>query len=183
MLERLQKRKNIQLLIGFFIGILFGFLLDKGGATEYTVIMHQLLLRNFRVLKIIFTAVVTGMIGVHLLVKVDLAELQPKAFQWKSIVVGGLIFGIGFALLGYCPGTAPGAVGTGSIHALFGVVGILIGAGIFASLYPYLTRMLHEQHLKKLTIPEVLNVNRWVIILLFSSFLVGFMYFLEVYGF
>ena len=56
-----------------------------------------------------------------------------------SNVIGGLIFGAGFALLGYCPGTVAGAVGTGALDALIGgMVGMLIGAGIFADLYPAL---------------------------------------------
>lgn len=183
MLKRVQKRKPLQLLIGFFIGVLFGFLLEKGGATEYSLIMQQLLLRDFRVLKIIFSAVVIGMVGVHLLVRFNFAELHLKPLQWKRIVVGGLIFGIGFAVLGYCPGTAAGALGTGSIYALFGVIGILIGAGIFASYYPFINRVFNEQDSERLTIPEALNLNTWVVILLVSSLLVGFMYFLEVFGF
>lgn len=157
--------------------------MDKGGATEYSIIMDQLLLRDFRILKIMFTAIVTGMIGVHLLVKFNLADLHLKPLQWKSIIIGGLIFGIGFALLGYCPGTATGAFGTGSMHALFGIIGILFGAGLFASLYPLITRVLNEHKLPKPTISEILDLNKWVVILILSGLLVGIMYILERYGF
>lgn len=183
MFNQLHTNQKIQLLLGFLIGIVFGFLLDKGGATTYAILMQQLLLQNFRVLKLIFTAIVTGMIGVHILVKYNLADLHLKPFRWKNIVIGGLLFGVGFALLGYCPGTTTAALGTGSLHALFGVVGILIGAGLFASLYPTITKLFNEQDSEELTIPQLLNLDKWTIILLLSSILIGLMYFLEMYSF
>ena len=67
MLKTLHQSKGIQLAIGFFLGIVFGFLLQKGGVTQYDVIIGQLLLTDFTVLKIMLSAVVTGMIGIHLL--------------------------------------------------------------------------------------------------------------------
>lgn len=62
MLKRLQAQKNAQLVIGLGAGILFGFLLQKGGATYYDVIIGQLLLTDFTVVKIMLSAVVTGML-------------------------------------------------------------------------------------------------------------------------
>ncbi len=120
MLKTLHRKKGTQLGIGFAAGILFGFLLQKGGATTYEVIIGQLLLTDFTVVKIMLTAVVTGMIGVHLLRSLGLAELHPKPGSLGSTAIGGLIFGVGFGILGYCPGTMIGAVGQGSLDALFG---------------------------------------------------------------
>ncbi len=183
MLEKLYKDKKKRLLIGFLIGIGFGFLLDRGGATDFNIIVNQLLLKDFRVLKIIFTAIITGMIGVHLIVKYFPSELQPKPYRWKPIVIGGLIFGAGFAILGLCPGTAAGAMGSGSVHAIFGVVGMLIGAGIFAFVYPSLIGFMSESDKGSITIPEWLDVNPWWVILTFSIVLSVIMYALEYYGY
>ncbi|MFO7793008.1 MAG: hypothetical protein R6W73_08545, partial [Candidatus Saliniplasma sp.] len=69
MFEGLHDNRKKQLVIGFFIGTAFGFLLDRGGATDFNIITNQLLLKDFTVLKIIFTAIIIGMIGVHIIVR------------------------------------------------------------------------------------------------------------------
>src|SRR4030067_839035 len=133
MLKQLHSNEKLQLGIGFLVGILFGFLLQKGGVTKYDVIIGQLLLTDFTVVKIMLTAMITGMIGVHLFRTLGLVQLHPKPGSLGSTVIGGLIFGGGFAVLGHCPGTLAGAVGQGSLGALFGgLAGILLGAGLFS---------------------------------------------------
>ncbi|MEF8874042.1 MAG: YeeE/YedE thiosulfate transporter family protein [Candidatus Thermoplasmatota archaeon] len=183
MLEELYNGKKKQLLLGFLIGIGFGFLLDKGGATDFDIIVNQLLLKDFRVLKIIFTAIITGMIGVHLIVRYFSPKLQPKPCQLKPIIIGGLIFGAGFAILGLCPGTAAGAMGTGAVHAIFGVIGMLVGAGIFASVYPHISDFMSDSDKGPVTIPDLLGVSAWWVILAFSIILAAVMYLLETFGF
>ena len=137
LLKTLHADKKAQLGLGLATGVIFGFLLHKGGATKYDVIIGQLLLRDFTVVKIMLSAVVTGMLGVHLLRSLGLARLHPKPGSWGATAVGGLIFGLGFATLGYCPGTISAAVGQGWLDALVGgLAGIILGAGIFASMYP-----------------------------------------------
>ncbi len=180
--EEFYKDKRKQLLIGFLIGVVFGFLLDRGGATDFNIIVNQLLLKDFTVLKIIFSAIITGMIGVHLITKYLSPELQPKPCMWKPIIIGGLIFGVGFAVLGLCPGTASGAMGTGAVHAVFGVIGMLVGAGMFASVYPYLMEFMEESDLGEVTLPELLGINKWIMITIISIILIGVMYFIERIG-
>ena len=155
-------------------------MLQKGGATDYNVILNQLLLRDFTVVKIMLTAVVTGMIGIYLMKRSDLVQLSPKPFYLKGITVGGLIFGVGFALLGYCPGTAAGAIGTGSVHAFFGAVGILIGAEIFSVVYPSVKNSLMSGDHSPITFPQILNVDPWIIIL---SILIAFLLFFSFFKF
>jgi hypothetical protein len=167
MFKGLHTRRDIQLPIGLFLGILFGFLLQKGGVTRYDVIIGQLLLTNFTVVKVMLSAVVTGMIGVHLLRSLRLAALHPKTGSFGSSAIGGLIFGVGFALLGYCPGTIAGAVGQGSLDGLLGgMTGILVGAGLFAEAYPKLDRaILRKADFGEITFPELFKVNPWIIVL------------------
>lgn len=153
-------------------------MLQKGGATNYNVILNQLLLRDFTVVKIMLTAVVTGMVGIYLMRWFDLVQLSPKPFYLKGITVGGLIFGVGFALLGYCPGTAAGAIGTGSVHAFFGGLGILIGVEIFSVVYPSVKNSLMEGDYGPITMPELLDVNPWkVIVPILIAFLLFFSFF------
>lgn len=164
--EKNNKAKNSGLLWGFIFGIFFGFFLHKGGVTKYDVIVGQLLLTDFTVLKIMLSAVVTGMIGIFFMKSMGWVELYPKAGSLGMNVVGGLIFGAGFAILGYCPGTLAGAIGNGSLDALTGgLTGILIGSGLYASLYPKLSKgILRKGDYSNLTLPRLLKVNDWVVV-------------------
>jgi hypothetical protein len=184
MLTRLHGRKGSQLVIGLIAGILFGMLLQKGGVTDYNVILGQLLLVDFTVVKIMLAAVITGMIGVHFLKSIGLAALHPKPGSFGTSVIGGLIFGVGFATLGYCPGTIAGAVGQGYLDALVGgVTGILVGAGILAAVYP----KLHSSIMKKgdfgdITLPRLFRVNHWVVVVPFAVLLIALLVWMERAG-
>ena len=184
MLSTVHSEKGLQLFLGLIMGIIFGFLLQKGGATNYDVILGQLLLTDFTVVKIMLSAVIAGMVGVYHLKRLGLTQLHPKPDSLGASVIGGLIFGVGFGTLGYCPGTLAGALGQGHLDALFGgVVGILIGAGLFAALYPRLeASMLHSGGFGKRTIPQVLKVNEWVIIVPFVVLLIALLGVFEKLG-
>ncbi len=178
-MSELHENRRLQLLIGFAVGVAFGFLLQKGGATSYDVVVGQLLLRDFTVAKIILSAIATGTVGVYLLRWLGIVRLHPKACHLRRIVPGGLLFGVGFALLGYCPGTAAGGFGSGSLHALAGMAGILLGAGIFASLYPAILRLLPDEQCGAITIPELLDVNPWAVIVPVVAAIIGVLWLLE----
>jgi hypothetical protein len=184
MLKAIHGRKGLQLGIGFAVGILFGFLLQKGGVTTYDVIIGQLLLSDFTVAKVMLAAIVTGMVGVHFLRTMGLAELHPKPGSLGATAVGGLIFGVGFGILGYCPGTAAGAVGQGSLDALLGgVVGILLGAGIFSELFPWLNeKILNKGNFGEITWPRLLKVNPWAIVFPTAAGILGLLFLLERAG-
>lgn len=162
------KKNNLSPLAwGLAFGIVFGFLLQKGGVTKYDVILGQLLLTDFTVLKIMLSAVITGMLGIYLMKSLGWVELQPKSGSVGMNVIGGLIFGIGFAVLGYCPGTIAGAIGNGFLDAMIGgVIGIWIGAGIFAAVYPKLRKgILTKGDYGDITLPRLLKVNDWIVVI------------------
>ena len=184
MLTTLHENKRLQLLIGLIIGVLFGFLLHKGGVTKYDVILGQLLFEDFTVVKIMLSAVVTGTVGIHLLRSLGLVQLHPKPGSVGTSLVGGLIFGLGFALLGYCPGIVAGAIGEGWLDALLGgAVGILIGAGLFAALYPRLQKgILSKGDFGTLTLPELLKVNAWAVVVPVVIALVALLWWIESAG-
>ena len=184
MLSALHGRKGWQLVIGFCLGIVFGFLLQKGGVTRYDVILGQLLLTDFTVVKVMLSAVVVGKIGVHFLKGLGVARLHPKPGSWGATAIGGLIFGVGFAVLGYCPGTLVGAIGQGSLDALFGgLVGLLIGAGLYSELYPRLEKaILHRGDFGELTLPQMLKINHWWVIFPLAVGLVALLVLLETAG-
>jgi hypothetical protein len=173
-----------QLVWGFVFGIVFGFLLQKGGVTKYDVILGQLLLEDFTVIKIMLSAVITGMIGIHLMKSLGWVQLNPKSGSWGKNAIGGLIFGLGFALLGYCPGTIAGAIGNGYLDALVGgLVGILLGSGLLAAAYPRLRGgILKKGDFGNLTLPRLLKVNDWIVVIPLSGLLILLLYLMERAG-
>jgi len=184
-IESLQSAKGAQLVVGLLLGIAFGFLLQRGGVSRYDVIIGQLLLTDFTVVKIMLTAVLVGTIGVHLLCTLGLADLHPKPGSVGSSVVGGLLFGVGFGVLGYCPGTIAAACAQGSLDALFGgVVGILLGAGLFATLFPRLEKgILAKGDFGDITLPRIFKVNHWVVVVPVVAMIVGLLFWIEKAGF
>ncbi len=184
MLSGLHSSRTPQLVIGLLMGMAFGFLLHKGGITDYDVIIGQLLLTDCTVVKIMLSAAVIGMVGVYVLRSLGLAQLHPKSGSIGSSAVGGLIFGAGFGVLGYCPGTVAGAVGRGALDALLGgAPGILIGAGLLAAAYPRLQRcVLAWGNFGTLTIPEVFRVSAWAVVPPAAAALVAVLVVLERSG-
>jgi hypothetical protein len=173
------------LFFGLGFGILFGFLLHKGGATKYDVIVGQLLLTDFTVLKIMLSAVVTGMIGIYLMKSLGWIELSLKKGSVGKNVIGALIFGIGFAVLGYCPGTIAGAIGNGYLDAIVGgLAGIVLGTWIFAVMYPGLKDgILKKGDFGDITIPRLLKVNDWVVVVPAVALIVLMLIWIEKAGF
>ncbi len=121
-----------QLLLGLVFGGIFGFLLQKGGVGKYHILIGQLLLRDFTVAKVMGTAIFVGMLGIFLMHWMGLVKLHIKATRIGANVIGGLIFGSGFALSAYCPGTNLTALGQGNFDALLVIVGMLVGSYLYA---------------------------------------------------
>ena len=158
---------GVTLIKGLGLGLVFGFLLHKGGVTNFDVIFGQLLLQDFTMIKIILTAIATGMVGIYGMKHLGWIELKVKSGSWGMNLIGGLIFGVGFALMGYCPGTVAGAVGTGALDALTGgLIGVWIGAGLFAALYPRVrTGILKLGDFGDVTLPRLLKLSDWAVVL------------------
>ena len=184
-MEKYYDNKRLQLFLGLLIGIVFGFLLQKGGVTKYDVILAQLRLLDFTVLKIMLTAVIVTMLGISYLFPKGKIKLHPKSGSVKNSIVGGLIFGVGFAILGYCPGTIAGAVGNGYIDGLLGgMLGIVIGSGIFASMYTTLKKKkwIEDDGFSKVSLFHRMKGNPFKYTLPFAMVLAGIMVILEVVG-
>ena len=121
-----------QLVLGLFFGVFFGFLLQKGGVAKYHVLLGVLLLEDFTVVKVMLSAIIVGTIGIFSLHALGLVKLHIKPTRYAANVLGGLLFGVGFALIGYCPGTGAAALGQGNWDAIAGVLGLMAGSYLFA---------------------------------------------------
>lgn len=161
------------LVLGFVFGILFGFLLQKGGVAKYHILIGMLLLQDFTVAKVMLTAIVVGTLGVHLLHSAGLIQLHIKPTRYLANIVGGVVFGIGFALLGYCPGTGAAALGQGNLDAIVGIIGLMAGSYLFAELSGWLDRTVNKIGDRgKLQLHEVIGVSRSLFVALWIPILI-----------
>jgi len=148
-----------KLILGALTGLAFGFILQRGSVTRFNTIVDQLRLKDFTVLKVMLTAIIVGGIGIYTMRAVGMdVPLHIKGTKVLGIVLGGGIFGIGMAILGYCPGTVVAAVGDGSRHAWFGILGMFVGAIAYTQTYPMLKApILSKADLGKITIASELG--------------------------
>lgn len=156
------------LVYGLITGILFGFFLQKGRVLRYDKQIGALLLQDMTIVKFMLSHIAVAMVGVYFLYDMGIVKLSLKPMIVGAVVLGGLIFGLGWGLLGYCPGTSLGALGEGRTDAVWGIAGMLVGAGIYAEAYPYLQKtVLTWGNYGKITIPQALGVNHWMVIIPF----------------
>jgi uncharacterized membrane protein YedE/YeeE len=127
---------------GLLMGVIFGFALEKSRVFEPGVIVGQMQLRNFIMLKVFFAAVATGALVLAFLNGFGLVKLQPKPTLYAADIVGGLILGAGISLAGACPGTTLAQIGVGYRDAIFTLVGGLFGAVAFTYAEPWLSKTL-----------------------------------------
>ena len=179
-----EKADKRPLYVGLGFGLVFGFLLHKGGATKYDVIVGQLLLTDFTVLQIMLSAVATGMVGIYFMKSMGWIKLSLKSGSVGMNVIGASIFGVGFAVLGYCPGTIAGAIGNGYLDAITGgLAGIVLGTWIFAIMYPKLKDgILKRGYFGDITLPGLLKVNEWVVVVPAVALIILFLVWIESAG-
>ena len=156
------------LVFGLITGILFGFLLQKGRVLRFDKQIGALRLIDLTIFKFMGTNVIVAMIGVYLLKDLGLVQLDLLPTVLGKNIIGGLIFGIGWAVLGYCPGTAGGAVGEGRWDAAFGALGMVAAAVLMAEFYSTAAPATSGWgNFGKITLPEALGVNHWFVIAFF----------------
>lgn len=150
------------------MGIGFGVLLHRGGVANYNVIVNQFRFKDFTVLKIMFTAIIVGGIGVFLLKGAGHAQYRIKPANLLGVTLGSALFGGGMVLYGHCPGTGVAAMATGSLHALPGFIGMLIGGVLYALSFTWVEAHIQKvAALGKLRLPDVTGVpdGGWFLIL------------------
>jgi uncharacterized membrane protein YedE/YeeE len=172
-----------ELIYGLVTGIIFGFLLQKGRVLRYDKQIGALRLIDMTIVKFMFSSVLVAMVGVYLLMDLGLVKLSIKPTVLGGNIIGGLLFGVGWGLFGYCPGTAVGALGEGRWDTVWGLLGMLTGAALYAEAYPFMTRtVLTWGNYGKITVPQALGVNHWIVIAIFILAGLGMFRFFEKKG-
>ena len=170
----------MELIYGLVTGILFGFLMQKARIVRYEKQVGAMRIMDFTILKFMLSAIIVGMIGIYLFKGLGWVDLSVKSTSLGSNILGGIIFGIGWSISGYCPGTAAGALGEGRWDALFALIGMLVGAALYSELYPAMeSSVLKWGNLGKITLPGILGVNDWIIIIILTIIYVLSLYWFE----
>ncbi|MGJ8723241.1 MAG: YeeE/YedE thiosulfate transporter family protein [Roseibacillus sp.] len=162
-------------MLAAIFGTLFGSLLNKGRVTDYNVIVNFFRFRDMTVPKVMLTAITVGSIGVYLFARLDwIAGYHIKDTLVLGVSLGGLLFGAGMVIYGYCPGTGIAAAAIGSVHALIGMVGMLVGGILYALSYGWVNEhILSVGVLGKIRLDEATPVPApvWIALLIIATFL------------
>jgi uncharacterized protein len=163
--------------LGVLFGFAFGFLLERGRLADPNVLINQLRLRDFTIVKVMLTAVIVGGIGVLLLHQGGLANYHIKPANLAGVGLGAALFGIGMAVSGYCPGTSLAAAGTGSVQAVVAILGMVLGAILYALSFDWVeATILGIAALGPVRLPEAMGIPDFVwfaalIVVAFALFL------------
>ena len=170
---------TLAIAVGLLMGVVFGFALEKSRVFEPGIIVGQMQLRNFIMLKVFLAAVATGAVVLAALNGFGYVKLAPKAALYGADIVGGLILGAGIALAGACPGTTLAQIGAGYRDALFTLVGGLFGAVAYSYAEPALSKTFLGQGGGKLIFSDLAGIPYWVGALILAAAIVVILVALE----
>lgn len=163
-----------ELAIALACGAGFGFALERAGFGSARKLTAVFYLYDMAVVKVMLTAIVTAMVGLFALSALglmDLAELYVEATHYTAQLAGGLLFGAGFIIGGYCPGTSMAALATGRKDGLVFAAGMLAGVLAYAELTPQLDLWYRSHATPELTLPALTGISMGFWALAFLAFL------------
>jgi len=148
------------------IGFLFGFVLERSGFGRASVLSAQFYFTDNRVLKVMFSAIVTALLGLIILGGFGVVELSmisvPPSHLWP-MAVGGLLLGIGFVTSGYCPGTSVVASASGNLDGMVALGGMVLGSIAFAVVYPLLDGFYNGSPMHEVLLTKTLGIPHAVL--------------------
>jgi uncharacterized membrane protein YedE/YeeE len=158
---------DFSLIVALIIGIGFGFFLERGGLGSSTKLAAQFYFRDLAVFKVMFSAIITAMLGLYWLSWfgfIDLTLVYVNPTYIFPQLLGGLIFGVGFVTGGLCPGTCLVSTSTGRIDGIFTLLGIFFGIFVFGETVTFLYDFLYSSPAGQITIPQLLNFPHGVVL-------------------
>lgn len=168
--------------VAFVIGIAFGFALESAGLGNAQKLAGQFYLKDFSVLKVMFSAILTAMLGAFWLGRAGVIDLSaiyvPETFLAPQ-VVGGLIFGVGFVVSGLCPGTSCVAAATGRLDGLATIGGLFAGVVATGLAFPLIESFYTSTAQGVLTLPQLIGAPYGVVVAAIAAIAVGMFYAIE----
>ncbi len=161
-------------------GFLFGALLQSAKLNKYNTISGMARLEDYTVAKAIAVAVGVGAILLSIEIGLGFASWHVKPLLLAGIGIGGLIFGSGMAILGYCPGTLPVSLGEGSMDALVGIIGGIAGGIFYTLIQPSIQGMLGPD-LGKISLNSAVGEGAlyYILVFVFGLAMVAIAFFLN----
>jgi len=157
--------------LALVFGMFFGLSLERSGLGDPHKLTGVFYLRDFTVPKVMFTAILVAGAGLYLLADLGLLDLGRvhfvPTFFWPQIA-GGLLFGAGFVVSGYCPGTAVAGLASGRLDALVAMIGVGAGSLLFAALFPVLEGFYLSSDWGTATLPGVFGVGHWTVLIVLA---------------
>jgi len=153
---------QVSLIIAVVIGIGFGFFLERAGFGSARKLAAQFYFTDMAVFKVMFTAIVTTMLGLFYfswLGWIDLSQVYIGNTYIAPMLLGGFILGVGFVIGGYCPGTSAVACATGKIDGYFFVLGVMFGIFVFGEIFPWISDFYNSTPMGRITLPELFNIS------------------------
>lgn len=167
---------DFSLVIAFIIGIGFGFALERGGFGNARILAGQFYFYNMRVLKVMFSAIVTAMLGLFYFAWIGWLDLSLVYIGDTYIlpqIIGGLILGIGFVIGGYCPGTSFVSASTGRYDGMIFILGIFFGIFLFGEIFPWIESFYNSTNMGRVTLPDFLGISYGMVVFLVVLMAVG----------
>ena len=172
------------LFLALVVGFFFGFFLERGGLGNPHKLTGVFTLQDFTVPKVMFTAIVVAGVGLYLLSALHLMDLSRlwlvPTFFWPQLV-GGAVFGVGFFVSGYCPGTAVVGLSSGRLDALVALLGVSTGSLLFAVVFPVIESFYNSSPMPGATIASVSGLPYGLVIVLLVAMAAGMFIFIEKY--
>lgn len=157
------------LVAALVIGVAFGWCLESAGLGSARKLAGQFYLTDLTVFKVMFSAIVTAMLGLFWLGRLGVVDISrvyvPETYLLPQLV-GGVIFGVGFALGGLCPGTSCVAAVTGRLDGVALVLGMWSGVLVTGLFFPALARFYERTPRGVLTLPQMAHLPYGVAVLL-----------------
>jgi len=170
--------------LALLFGMFFGLSLERAGLGDPHKLTGVFYFQDFTVPKVMFTAIVVAGTGLYLLADLKLLDLSRvyfvPTFFWPQLV-GGALFGVGFVVSGYCPGTAVAGLASGKIDALVTMIGVGAGSLLFAVLFPALEGFYVSSDLGSATLPTYFGVNHWIVVIVLAALAGGMFLFFGWY--
>jgi uncharacterized membrane protein YedE/YeeE len=164
------------LIVAVAIGIAFGWFLERSGMGSARKLAGQFYLRDLTVFKVMFTAIVTAMLGVFWLEWIGFLDLSrvyvPETWILPQLA-GGIVFGLGFAMAGLCPGTSCVSAATGRIDGLAVVVGMFAGVLGTGLLFRSLQSFYDSTPRGAFTLSELFSVSEGVVVFVVVAIAIG----------
>ncbi|HLJ50549.1 MAG TPA: YeeE/YedE thiosulfate transporter family protein [Bryobacteraceae bacterium] len=158
------------------LGVAFGWLLERGGLGSAPRLAGQFYLTDLRVFKVMFSALVTAMLGAFWLDRFGFIDLRlvelPETFLLPQ-ALGGALFGVGFLIAGLCPGTSCVAAAAGRLDGLGVVGGMLGGVVLFNGSFPWVERFYQSTARGAMTLSDVMPVPRGLVVAMVTAAALG----------